>query len=88
MIEPLMMVSVLSSSVLSPPVIQKFVSRKYYVVIPATIVISIAAEMLIFDIVYPNYHYGPLWELSIVMYVFISAIVSSLAFSMMEKKLR
>ncbi|MCW4460739.1 hypothetical protein OK349_03400 [Sphingomonas sp. BT-65] len=78
-IEPLLTGSVFVVSAVAPPVLARFSRLNGGAIFFASIGLAMAASEIVFRIANPDFNYGPLHGLAIVMHICISAVVVGLA---------
>lgn len=78
-IEPLLTGTVFVVSAAAPPVLARFSRLGGGAIFFASLGLAMAASEIVFRIANPDFHYGPLYGLAIVMHICISAVVVGLA---------
>lgn len=78
-IEPLLTGSVLVVSAVAPPTLARFSRLGGGAIFFASIGLAMAAAEIVFRIANPDFNYGPLYGLAVVMHICISAAVVGLA---------
>ena len=75
MIEPIMLGSVIATSIFIPVILRKIFIVKGCAIVPSSVISSVILSHLLFSLCKPDYHFGPAYSIAIVMYSFISLMV-------------